>query len=97
MPTKQSTKEFAKFVRNNRLIHSDKVLSTLIDENASEAEINRWVVYRQQLRDFFIDKPEDYDYEKLIWPRTPEDIDELKRKAAEGNQEAAQIVQRDNL
>lgn len=87
------TKEFQKIVRNNLLVHSDQIISELTDET----EINRWKLYRQQLRDFFVDKPADFNYEQLTWPRTPTDIDDLKEKAAAGDEIAIQIIQRDNL
>lgn len=87
------TKEFIVKVRNNLLVQSDLAIAELTDQT----EIERWKVYRQQLRDFFVDKPDDYDYTQIIWPRTPKDIDALKEKAAAGDEIAQEIIQRDNL
>ena len=88
------TKDFIKNVRNVRLAASDSIIAELTDE----VEIARWVEYRQQLRDFFVGKPDNFDYENnLIWPRTPQDIDALKERAAAGDAESAAIIARDNL
>lgn len=87
------TKEISKQIRNNLLVESDRVIKELRDDT----QINQWVIYRQQLRTFFDKLPDDYDYEKIIWPRTPIDIDELHRKAAEGDAEAVKIIKRDKL
>lgn len=88
------TKDFIKHVRNSRLAQSDIIIADLTDE----VEIARWAEYRQKLRDFFNDKPDDFDYEhNLVWPRTPNDIDALKEKAAAGDTDAAAIIARDNL
>lgn len=86
------TLEHVKMVRNHLLMQSDLKLAELI----SQDEINRWIKYRILLRDFFINKPADFDYEHdLIWPKTPIDIDELKRKASEGDAEAQKILEKE--
>lgn len=82
------TLEFSKLVRNNLLKQSDVTISELYDE----AEINRWKHWRQLLRDYFVDKPADFDYTQLIWPKSPRDIDALKQKASLGDEEAKNIL-----
>jgi predicted nucleic acid-binding protein len=83
-----ATFEHSKIIRDHLLIESDIIVAELTDAQ----EISRWVHYRQLLRDFFIDKPENYDYIKIVWPKTPRDIDALKQKAAEGDAEAIAIL-----
>lgn len=87
------TKEHNILVRNNLLAESDRIIADITDP----VEIERWKLYRQQLRDFFVDKPGDFDYTKLVWPRTPKDIDALKEKAAQGDTVAQEIIERDGL
>lgn len=82
------TLEHSKKIRNHLLIETDLIVAELTDPE----EIARWVHFRQLLRDFFIDKPGDYDYEKLVWPKSPRDIDALKIQAAAGNTEAQAIL-----
>jgi hypothetical protein len=85
---------FVRTVRNNLLVHSDTVISELEDK----IEIARWMEYRTKLRNFFIDKDETYfSNNKLIWPKTPTDIDALKNLAAAGDTEAQEIIQREGL
>jgi hypothetical protein len=87
-------KDFIKKVRNNFLVQSDSIIANITDLK----EIERWKLYRQQLRTFFDDKPDNFDYiNDLIWPRTPIDIDALLQKAAEGDEEAISIIEKDNL
>jgi hypothetical protein len=91
------TKDFIKTVRNNRLKDSDHVIANYIEEGNTE-EVNRWVEYRNNLRTFFDNIPDDFDYQKdLVWPRTPFDIDALHEKASQGDQEAIEIIQKDGL
>lgn len=85
------TLEHSKIIRNHLLIDSDAIIAELIDP----VEIQRWVHYRQLLRDFFVNKPADYDYEKLIWPKSPRDIDALKQKAQDGDADAQAILARE--
>lgn len=85
--------EKTKFNRNELLKQSDRVFATVTDP----VEIEGWKKYRQELRDMFVGKSADYDWNMVVFPRTPIDIAELKRKAAEGDAEAAEIVLRDNL
>jgi hypothetical protein len=88
------TVEFLKIIRNNRLIESDIEISNIEDET----EMARWVEYRQKLRDYFVDKDDSYfQNNQVIWPRTPRDVDALKAKAAEGDAESIEIVQKDGL
>ena len=87
------TLEFTKKVRNNLLIQSDLIIAEITDP----IQIDRWMKYRRELRTFFDDKPADFDYTKIIWPRTPYDIDALLAKAAEGDSEAIKIVEKDSL
>ena len=89
IPTFENTKRN----RNELLKLSDRVFSTITDP----VEVARWTTYRQQLRDAFVDLPVDFDWNMFVFPRTPTDIDELKRKAAEGDTEAAKIVKKDKL
>ncbi len=88
-----ATYEKVKFSRNEFLKQSDRVFANL----TNQAEIDAWSAYRQQLRNMFVGLPDNFDWNKTIFPRTPTDISELKRLAAEGNAEAAAIVLRDNL
>jgi hypothetical protein len=83
-----ATLEHSKIIRDHLLIRSDIIVSELTDPQ----EISRWTHYRQLLRDFFKDKPVDFDYQQIIWPKTPVDIDALKQKAADGDTEAANIL-----
>lgn len=85
--------EKTKFNRNELLKDSDRIFVNLTDS----AEIEGWKKYRQELRDMFVGKSDDYDWNMVVFPRTPVDIAELKRKAAEGDTEAAEIIVRDNL
>lgn len=85
------TLEHSKVIRDHLLIESDIIVADLTDSQ----EISRWVHYRQLLRDFFANKPADFDYEKIIWPKTPRDIDALKQKAAEGDADAAAILSKE--
>lgn len=87
------TKDISKQIRNNLLVQSDNIIKDLHDEE----QIARWVSYRQQLRTFFDTLPNDYDYEKIAWPRTPDDIDALYRLAEAGDKEAARIIKKDKL
>ena len=87
-----TTLEHNRLIRNHLLVESDLILA----EQTDPVEIQRWQHYRSLLRDFFLDKPEDFDYEHdLIWPKTPTDIDALKTKAAEGNAEAKAILDKE--
>ena len=88
-----ATYEKVKFARNELLKSSDRIFATLTDS----AEIDAWKLYRQQLRDMFVNLPDDFDWNTIVFPRRPTDIAELKRLAAEGDAEAAAIVLRDNL
>jgi hypothetical protein len=91
------TKDFIKSIRNNKLKESDHVIADYL-EQGNTTEANRWVTYRNQLRDFFDDKPENFNYQTdLVWPRTPYDIDALHEKASQGDQEAIEIIQKDGL
>jgi hypothetical protein len=91
------TKDFVKSIRNNLLKESDSIVADYLEQGNTE-EANRWNEYRIQLRTFFDDKPEDYNYQRdLVWPRTPTDIDALHRKASQGDQEAIEIIQKDGL
>lgn len=87
------TKEISKQIRNNLLVQSDNIITELHDDT----QINRWVAYRHQLRTFFDTLPDDYDFEKISWPRTPADIDELHRLAAIGEPEAIKTIKKDKL
>lgn len=84
MPTLQHSK----IIRNHLLIQSDIRVSELTDPEQQ----SRWLHYRQLLRDFFVNKPLDYDYTSIVWPKTPDDIDALKQKASEGDANAAAIL-----
>lgn len=88
-----STKEIHKQIRNNLLVQSDYIIKELYDD----VQINRWVKYRQQLRTFFDNLPDNYNYSSIVWPRTPNDIDALYQLAAEGDAEAAKIIKKDKL
>lgn len=85
--------ERSKFNRNELLKSTDKIVANCADPE----ELAGWILYRQQLRDMFKDLPFDYDWNMLVFPRTPTDIAALKEKAAAGDAEAAAIVLRDNL
>lgn len=85
--------ENAKFCRNELLKQSDRTVSRITDPE----ELAKWTVYRQQLRNMFVGIPEDFDWNMLVFPRSPDDIAEIKRLAAEGDDEAQQILIRDNL
>lgn len=83
-----ATLEHSKIIRDHLLIESDIIVAELTDAQ----EISRWLHYRQLLRDFFVNKPADYDYVAIIWPKSPRDIDALKQKAAEGDANATAIL-----
>lgn len=85
--------ENAKFCRNELLKQSDRVVSKITDP----AELAKWTTYRQQLRNMFVGIPEDFDWNMLVYPRSPDDIAELHRLAEAGDEEAQAIIQRDNL
>lgn len=86
--------EFVRQVRNNLLIKSDVIVSEIEDET----ELARWLDYRQKLRDFLVGKEETYfANNKLVWPRTPKDVDSLKEAASRGDAESIEIVQREGL
>lgn len=87
------TYEKTKFNRNEFLKESDKIVATITDPT----ELQGWLTYRQQLRNMFVGLPDDFDWNEIVFPRTPNDIAELKRKAAAGDEEAAAIILRDNL
>lgn len=82
------TLEHSKLIRNNLLKESDIIIAELYDET----EINRWKHWRELLRNYFVDKPTDFDYEQLVWPKSPRNIDALKEKAAAGDEEAKSIL-----
>lgn len=88
-----ATYERVKFARNELLKGSDRIFETITDP----VEIEAWKLYRQQLRNMFVNLPDDFDWNTIIFPRKPTDIAELKRLAAEGDEEAAAIILRDNL
>ena len=83
----------SKTTRNHMLVLSDAVFQTLTDP----VEIQAWVTYRQQLRTMFDGLPADYDWNMLVFPRSPKEIAALKDLAAAGNVEAIAIIERDNL
>lgn len=87
------TKEKTKANRDELLKASDRVFALCTDP----VEIEQWKSYRQGLRTMFDNLPDDFDYNMIVFPRTPADIKALKDKAAAGDQEAIEIVQRDNL
>lgn len=87
------TFEKTKINRNELLKNSDRIFVTL----TNAAEIDAWKLYRQQLRDMFVNLPDNFDWNEIIFPRTPDDIAELHRLANEGNEEAANIILRDKL
>jgi len=86
-------RDFLKQVRNNMLVETDARLANIVDP----VEIARWELYRQQLRTFFDDKPEGYDFLNFSWPDNPDNIDSLKEKAREGDTEAIEILKRKGL
>lgn len=86
-------RDFLKQVRNNILVETDERLANITDP----AEITRWENYRQQLRTFFDDKPEGYNFVGFSWPDSPDSIDGLKEKAAQGDAEAVEILKRKGL
>lgn len=90
---KEPTLSMVKFSRNELLKQTDKKLATITDPD----ELQSWIDYRQQLRDMFVGLPDDFRWSTIVFPRSPSDIAELKRLAAEGDPEAAAIVLRDNL
>lgn len=85
--------EAAKINRNEKLKVSDKIIADCTDP----VEVSAWAKYRQDLRDLFVNIPEDFDWNMLVFPRDPTDIASLKAKAAAGDKEAADIITRDNL
>jgi hypothetical protein len=85
--------EKTRFNRNELLKQTDKVFAKVTDP----VEIQQWITYRQQLRTMFDGLPEDFDWNEIIFPRTPMDIKALKDKAAAGDAFAIEIVTRDNL
>ena len=86
-------RDFLKQVRNNILIETDARLADIVDP----VEIARWESYRQQLRTFFDDKPEGYNFLNFSWPDSPDSIDSLKEKANQGDNEAKEILKRKGL
>jgi hypothetical protein len=91
--TSLPTLENAKRNRNEILKNTDKVFATISDPD----EIAAWVKFREQLRTMFDDLPDDFDYNMLVFPRSPVDIKELKEEAAAGDTEAAAIIKREGL
>jgi len=92
-PAQQATRDTVKGVRNALLKISDQ---HVVEETDPE-RLAQWLAYRDGLRNLFVGLPDDYDWTKIILPRTPDDIASLKEKAAAGDEEAAAIVLRDNL
>ena len=86
-------RDFLKQVRNNILVETDARITEITDPS----EITRWESYRQQLRTFFDDKPEGYDFSNFSWPDNPENIDALKERAEQGDAEAIEAVRRKGL
>lgn len=91
--TSLPSKERTKFNRNELLKSTDKVFANVTDPE----EIEQWKAYREGLRTMFDNLPDDFDYNMIVFPRNPMDIKALKEKAAAGDPEAIEIVQRDNL
>lgn len=89
----QSYRNFLKQVRNNILIETDIRVVDIDDP----VQLTRWQTYREQLRTFFDDKPEGYDFVGFAWPDSPDNIDTLLQKAADGDVEAIAAVARKGL
>lgn len=89
----QSYRNFLKEIRNGILAETD----VKVAEIDNPIQLARWQAYREQLRTFFDDKPEGYDFVGFSWPDSPENIDALLRKAAEGDAEAMAAVARKGL
>jgi citrate lyase beta subunit len=89
----QSYRDFLKQVRNNILIETDIKIADIEDAT----QLARWQAYREQLRTFFDDKPESYNFVGFTWPDSPENIDALLEKAAEGDAGAIALVAQKGL
>jgi len=89
----QSYRNFLKEIRNNLLVETDDKVAGIDDP----IQLARWQAYRQQLRTFFDDKPEGYDFVGFTWPDNPDNIDALLQKAADGDAEAIAAVARKGL
>lgn len=89
----QSYRDFLKQIRNSILAETDIKIADIEDA----ALLARWHAYREQLRTFFDDKPEGYNFIGFTWPDSPENIDVLLQKAADGDAEAIAAVARKGL
>lgn len=92
-PRTSISKATAVFARDARLIASDKVFENLTDTT----EINAWIDYRQKLRTLFDNLPDNYNWNELVYPKSPDDIKALKEKALNGDEEAKLIIAKENL
>ena len=86
----QTYRDFLKQIRNNILVETDIIIADIEDST----QLTRWQAYRDQLRTFFDDKPEGYDFIGFTWPDSPANIDALLQKAADGDAEAIAAVAR---
>lgn len=89
----QSYRDFLKQIRNNILVETDIIITNIEDPT----QLARWQTYREQLRTFFDDKPEGYNFIGFMWPDNPDNIDALLEKAAAGDAEAIAAVARKGL
>jgi hypothetical protein len=89
----QSYRDFLKQIRNSILAETDIRIAEIDDST----QLARWMTYRQQLRTFFDDKPEGYDFVGFTWPDNPDNIDVLLQKAADGDAESIAAVARKGL
>jgi hypothetical protein len=87
------TFEHVKTNRNELLKSSDRHIAQATDQT----EINQWIAYRAGLRTLFENKSADFDWNMIVFPRMPSDINALHEKAANGDTEAAAIIEEEGL
>lgn len=88
-----SKKDLAVAIRDQLLCTSDQVFKDIYDPKL----IERWKKYRHKLRTMFDNLPSNYNYDNIIWPRTPDDENALIKLAEQGDAEAKKIIKKEKI